>query len=97
MSEWAAITIPPPVFVNTTEPGNVLLSAKKNEAPYLLEANIPYKVQILVKDGLVRFRMNDIDFFEYQDPNPLTKGYFGFRSTWSRHKIDHIHIYQLNN
>lgn len=77
--------------------GERIIIGEKNEAPYLLEANIPYKVQILVKDGLVRFRMNDTDFFEYQDPNPLTKGYFGFRSTWSRHKIDHIHIYQLNN
>jgi rhamnogalacturonan endolyase len=35
------------------------------------------------------------EYFSYRDPKPLTNGYFGFRTTWSRQTIDDLKIYKL--
>jgi len=66
-----------------------------DEAPYLLEANQTYTIKTTRKDGKVSFRVDDRLFFEYEDADPIERGYFGFRSTWSRQEIDHITILQL--
>lgn len=75
--------------------GERIIIDEKNSEEFLLQPNTTYLVRILVNNGHIRFSMNDKIYFEYDDPDPLTKGYFGFRSTWSRHKIDYINIYQL--
>lgn len=77
--------------------GERIIIGEKNNEEFLLQPNTTYLVQILVKNGYIRYSMNNKTYFEFNDPNPLTKGYFGFRSTWSRHKIDYINIYQLKD
>ncbi len=77
--------------------GERLIIGEKNEEEFLLKPNKTYLVKIEVNNGNIKYSMNDKVIFEYYDESPLTKGYFGFRSTWSRHKIDYINIYQLNN
>ncbi|MDN3669529.1 DUF6250 domain-containing protein [Echinicola jeungdonensis] len=62
---------------------------------HLLQPNHVYDIKIKVDDGLVSYWVDDNLFFQYQDENPLEEGYFGFRSTWSRHAIDNLKIVQL--
>ncbi|SDZ14093.1 rhamnogalacturonan endolyase [Rhodonellum ikkaensis] len=65
------------------------------EGPYLLQANHDYQIKTICKDGKVSFLVDDVLFFEYKDPEPLTSGYFGFRSTWSRQEISDLTITRL--
>ncbi|WP_035078767.1 DUF1961 family protein [Anditalea andensis] len=66
-----------------------------DEAPYLLAANKTYRIKTVREGGKVSFWVDDRLFFEYEDPHPIPSGYFGFRSTWSRHEIDYIKITRL--
>jgi hypothetical protein len=65
------------------------------DAPHLLQANHDYQVEIAVKDGCTRVVMDGQQYFAWRDPQPLTQGYFGFRTTWSRQTIANLKIYQL--
>ncbi|MBE7170229.1 MAG: methyltransferase [Williamsia sp.] len=64
------------------------------DAPHLLNANTVYHIKILVQNGTTSYWVNGECYFMYNDPSPLTKGYFGFRSTWSRQAISKLRIYQ---
>jgi len=72
----------------------VLLGEFKDKA-HLLEANRDYAIEIAVYKGCTRMRVDGQDWFSYRDPQPLTSGYFGFRTTWSRQTVDDLKIYQL--
>lgn len=76
--------------------GERIIIDEKNEPDFLLKPNKTYLVKIEVNNGHTSYWMDDVLYFEYEDPQPLTSGYFGFRSTWSRHHIDFIHIYALD-
>ncbi|GAB3648459.1 hypothetical protein GCM10028791_12260 [Echinicola sediminis] len=71
-----------------------LLSDLKDKA-HLLKPNHWYSIRIRVENGLISYWVDGEKFFEYKDEAPLTSGYFGFRSTWSRHEIDELKIKQL--
>lgn len=60
-----------------------------------LEANHTYRIRTEVIDGVTTFSVDGHLLFSHTDPHPLTKGYFGFRSTYSRQSIDNVRIYQL--
>ncbi len=75
--------------------GEKKLIQEYTDSKHLLEANKEYNIIITVKDGTTSFSVNNEIFFSYEDPAPLQKGYFGFRSTKSRQAIDEIRIYQL--
>ena len=61
----------------------------------MLEANRDYRIEIAVRDGCTRMRVDGRDVFTYYDPQPLTRGYFGFRTTWSRQTIAGLTIHQI--
>lgn len=63
---------------------------------HLLEAEKVYHIKIIVKDGRSSFWINGECWFNYMDPNPLTTGYFGFRSLQSRQEIKNLRIYTLD-
>jgi len=63
---------------------------------HLLEAEKIYHVKIIVKNGTSSFWVNDELFFKYEDPAPLTSGYFGFRSVQSRQEIKNVEIYEID-
>lgn len=65
------------------------------DAPHLLQPNHAYKVELAVKDGCTRVVVDGQQYFAWRDPRPLTQGYFGFRTTWSRQSIADLKIYQL--
>lgn len=76
--------------------GERIIIGEKNDEEFLLKPNTTYLVKIVIDNGNFIYSMNDKVIFKHFDESPLTKGYFGFRSTWSRHKIDFINIYQIN-
>ena len=62
---------------------------------HLLEPNKEYLITTVVKDGLSEVYVDGERYFSYQDQEPLREGYFGFRTTWSRHQIRDFKIYLL--
>jgi hypothetical protein len=62
---------------------------------HLLEANKEYAVKIVVYKGESEVYLDNQKYFEYQDSQPYTDGYFGFRTTESRQEISDFKIYQL--
>lgn len=71
-----------------------LLQEYTDEA-HLLKPNHTYRVRITVRDGTTRVFVDGEEYFSYEDPEPLTEGYFGFRTVMSRQEIDHFKIYRL--
>jgi rhamnogalacturonan endolyase len=62
---------------------------------HLLAPNRDYRIEIAVFDGCTRVRVDGVDWFTYRDLHPLTRGYFGLRTTWSRQTIDDLTIQRL--
>ncbi len=54
---------------------------------YLLIPNHWYDIRIVCKDGQVRYYIDDKLIVDYNDPDPYTSGYFGFRTTQSRVRL----------
>lgn len=67
-----------------------------SDAAYLLEANKTYHCRIVMLRDTMYFYLDDVLFFTYKDPKPLKNGYFGFRTTKSRHLIDNFKVYKIN-
>lgn len=75
--------------------GQRVIVGEHLDAAHLLKPNREYKIDIAVYDGCTRMLVDGREYFSYRDPQPLTSGYFGFRTTQSRHSIDQLKIYQL--
>ncbi|WP_294067464.1 DUF6250 domain-containing protein [Proteiniphilum sp. UBA1028] len=82
-------------FRKYTGDGNRLLIHDLTEQPYLLKPNHTYQIEIVVKDGITKLFVDGREFFHFEDENPLTKGYFGIRATWSRQIVDDVEIFKL--
>lgn len=65
------------------------------DTAHLLQKNREYHLTITVVNGTTTFLVDGQPWFTYTDPKPLTSGYFGFRSTWSRQAIRNFKITQL--
>ncbi len=76
--------------------GERKLLQEYSDAPYLLQPNREYLLQVLVKDGRTTFSVDGVEFFAFDDPAPLRSGYFGLRSTWSRQSVRALRIWQLD-
>jgi rhamnogalacturonan endolyase len=66
------------------------------DKPHLLLPNHLYHIELRVESGVVSYWVDGQRFFSYTDKNPLTSGYFGFRSTKSNHEISNLRVYQLD-
>lgn len=82
-------------FRKYTGDGRRVLLRDLQEQQYLLEPNKEYTVKIVVYNGRTSFYLNGNEYFSFQDPEPLSEGYFGFRTVQSRQVIDKLRIYQL--
>lgn len=65
------------------------------DAEHLLEPNKEYHITLVVKNGLQEFYVDGKKYFSFKDNEPLQQGYFGFRTTHSRHEIKDFRIYSL--
>lgn len=57
------------------------------DAPHLLEPGKWYHIKITADANGTQYYINGERLVDYRDPAPLTKGYFGFRTTVSRTRI----------
>ena len=57
------------------------------DSAHLLKKNHWYHIRLEQIDGCVRYTIDGDTLVEYQDPTPLTQGYFGFRTTLSHAQI----------
>ena len=71
------------------------LVGEYGDAAHLLVPNRDYRIEIAVYDGCTRVRVDGADWFTYRDPHPLTAGYLGLRTTWSRQTVDDLTIQRL--
>ncbi|MDZ7880417.1 MAG: DUF6250 domain-containing protein [Saprospiraceae bacterium] len=65
------------------------------DATHLLETDKTYHCRIVFKTNTLFFYINEVLFFTYTDAQPLTHGYFGFRTVESRHIIDNFKVYEI--
>jgi hypothetical protein len=72
--------------------GNRMLIKEYGDSAHLLQKNRWYHISITVGNGTTSFLVDGEPWFTYADPDPLTSGYFGFRSTWSRQEIRHFSV-----
>ena len=75
--------------------GQRVLLQEHLDRAHLLQPNRDYRVEIQVYAGCTRMLLDGEEVFNYRDPQPLTGGYFGFRTTWSHQTIDDFKIHQL--
>ena len=57
------------------------------DSAHLLKKNHWYHIRLEQIDGCVRYIIDGETIVEYQDPTPLTRGHFGFRTTLSHAQI----------
>jgi hypothetical protein len=75
--------------------GQRVLLGEFKDAAHLLAPNRDYHIEIAVYKGCTRMRVDGAEVFSYRDPQPLSGGHFGFRTTWSRQTIDDLKVYEL--
>ena len=77
--------------------GERFLLQEKNDEQHLLQPNQRYFIQIVVSNGVTTVFVDGEEYFSYADPNPLTEGYFGFRTVKSRQEVEDIRIFRLKD
>ena len=82
-------------FRKYTGKGERVLHEDLQDQEHLLEPNRTYKIKIIVQEGVTKFFVDDIEFFSFQDSQPLQEGYFGFRTVQSRQEVDNFRVYRL--
>ncbi|MDL2355759.1 MAG: DUF6250 domain-containing protein [Pseudomonadota bacterium] len=75
--------------------GERVLLADLGDAAHLLQANRSYAIEISVAHGCTRVLVDGQLYFSHLDPAPLREGYFGFRTTHSRQRIEHFQVHRL--
>lgn len=66
-----------------------------DSSDFRLAPNHPYTVRTRVYQGVVEVEVNGQKVLKFTDPDPLKKGYFGLRTTWSRQRITNFKIRRL--
>lgn len=62
---------------------------------HLLQANKNYLIQIVVYNGSTRVYVDGEEYFFFIDNEPLTDGYFGFRTVKSHQQMDDFKVFKL--
>jgi hypothetical protein len=75
--------------------GEKKILAEYADSLHLLQPNKEYLIEIIVKDGVSAFKVDGQVYFSFNDPEPLRRGWFAFRSTRSRQEIDDLEIYRI--
>ncbi len=61
----------------------------------LLQPNKTYLIQLAVYNGTTKVFVDGEQYFSFTDDEPLTEGYFGFRTVKSHQEIDDFKVYSL--
>lgn len=66
---------------------------ERTASKFLLEGGRPFRIQLEAHlDGTIRYLRNGELVFEWKDPQPLTEGWFGFRTVRSHQRIRNFTI-----
>jgi hypothetical protein len=63
-------------------------------AKFLLRGNCTYRLTLVAAGGRAQFLRDGEMIFDYADPQPLTRGWFGFRTVHSRIDIRHFRVWR---
>jgi len=61
---------------------------------FLLQPNHTYKIMLVAAAGRAQYFRDGVRIFDYADPDPLTRGWFGFRTVHSHIEIKHFRVWQ---
>ncbi len=75
--------------------GNLEIVGEYTDSAHLLKPNHWYHIDIITRKGINSFIVDGVKYFEYEDKNQIGSGWFAFRSTRSRQRIDNLKIYAL--
>jgi hypothetical protein len=75
--------------------GERILLFDLQDKQHLLKPNKPYMIQLVVYDGTTRIFVDGEQYFSFADDEPLTEGYFGFRTVESHQEIDDFKVFRL--
>jgi rhamnogalacturonan endolyase len=75
--------------------GEKTILQEHSDAEHLLKANKTYHCRLVMLRDTVFFYVDNVLFFTFKDVKPLKSGYFAFRTTQSRHKIDNFRVYRI--
>lgn len=59
---------------------------------FLLEPNRTYHLRVVAKGGIAEFWRDGVRIFSFSDPQPLTEGWFGFRTVQSHLEIRNVKV-----
>lgn len=59
---------------------------------FLLEANHPYHIRLVARDGVAEYWRDGERIFSFHDPTPLTSGWFAFRTVTSHLVIRNFRV-----
>jgi hypothetical protein len=63
-------------------------------AAFLLRGNTTYCIALVAAGGRAQYLRDGEVIFDYADPQPLTRGWFGFRTVHSRIEIMHFRVWR---
>lgn len=62
---------------------------------HLLDPDLPNRIALIAAHGKAVFRRNGHTVFSFDDPAPLTRGWFGFRTVLSRLEIRNFRVFRI--
>lgn len=62
---------------------------------HLLQPNKTYLIQLIVYNGTTKVFVDGEQYFSFIDDEPLSEGYFGFRTVKSHQEMDDFKVYKL--
>jgi len=62
------------------------------DASFLLKPNVPNRIRLLADGSAIRYTNNGRIIFDFHDPEPYTRGRFGFRTTWSHVELRNFRV-----
>ncbi|QWX84995.1 hypothetical protein H0I23_04990 [Cellulophaga sp. HaHaR_3_176] len=65
------------------------------DAKFMLEANKKYHIKIIAHAGIIQYYRDNELFVDFEDKNPYTSGYFGFRTVKNHMTVDNFKVHQL--
>lgn len=79
-----------------TADGAKTLVQEADDSRHRLQPNRDYQVTVEVYHGCTRISVDGEPWLSYADPHPLTSGWFGLRTTWSRQEVTAFRVYRLD-
>ena len=82
-------------YIGDTELRPLLPEHDLHGPEVLLKPNVSQTVQLVAFGGRIQYYRDGARIFDFQDPEPYTRGWFGFRTTYSHIEIRKFRVYRL--